>query len=134
MIRHKHSIVIYEENYNVTKNVGLFQTTIARQNQHYHGTKKSSNDNNSNVRNNNMMQIRKYTGTNDKYRKYQYTKIKGIKTIQKSSTFSSHNNNSSVVSPFSMKQNKLHSITHNPHSCTYENNKSNTTIIQHKKT
>ena len=79
------------------------------------------------------MQIRKYTGTNDKYRKYQYTKIKGIKTIQKSSTFSSHNNNSSVVSPFSMKQNKLHSITHNPHSCTYENNKSNTTIIQHKK-
>ena len=59
MIRHKHSIVIYEENYNVTKNVGLFQTTIARQNQHYHGTKKSSNDNNSNVRNNNMMQIRK---------------------------------------------------------------------------
>ena len=84
---------------------------------------KSSNDNNSNVQNHNMMQIIQYTGTNGKYRKDQYTKIKRIKTIQKSSSLSPHNNNSSVGTPSRMKQNKLHSITYNLHSCTYEKRK-----------
>ena len=31
--------------------------------------KKKSNDNNSTIRNNNMMQIRQYSGINDKYQK-----------------------------------------------------------------
>ena len=40
-----------------------------------------------------MTQIGKHTGTNDKNRTDQYTKIKRIKIVQKSSILSPHNNN-----------------------------------------
>ena len=57
-----------------------------------------------------MMQVGKQTGTNDKNRKDQYTKIK---KIQKSSSWSPHNNKS-VGDPSSMNQNKLHRTNHDP--------------------
>ena len=78
------------------------------------------------MQNDNAMQIGKHTGTNGKNRNDQYTKIKRIKTIQKSSSLSSYNNNS-VGTPSSMKPNQVHSIKHNPHNCTFEKK---TKIIQ----
>ena len=75
-----------------------------------------SNDNNSNVQNDNMTQVGKHTGINDKYRKDQYTKIK---KIQESSSLSPHNIKS-VGDSSSMNQNKLHRTNHDPHNCTYD--------------
>ena len=79
-----------------------------------------------------MTQIGKHTGTNDKNRKDQYTKIKRVNIIQKSSSLSPLNNNSEGNSS-SMKHNKLYKTKHDLHNCTYENNKINTTMTQHQK-
>ena len=76
-----------------------------------------------------MTQIEEHTGNNDKNRKDQYTKIKRINIIQKFSSLSPHSNNSvgtsnnSVGTLSSIKQNKLNRTKHDPHSCTYDNNK-----------
>ena len=90
---------------------------------------KCSNDNNNNVQNDDMMQIKKHKGINDKNQKYQCTKIKRIEMIQKSSILSSYNNNSVGILS-SMKQNKLHRISMIPKIVPMKKNY--TTITQHK--